>query len=104
MRAYPFGDARLFGNYLAVGKAEVRFPIGSIFGFPPLRGMAAFDYGTLFNKHAQATERITSSFSAGFGLNFPPITMGFIFTRPIKVAPGPRDTTVFHFLLRYLYL
>jgi hypothetical protein len=104
LRAYYFGDDRLRGNYLAAAKTEVRFPIGSLFGFPPLRGLAAYDYGSIFRHPRDAERNITSSITGGLTLNIPPININFLLSFPQKVAPGPMDKTVFHFTLRYLYL
>lgn len=104
LRAYPFGDDRLFGDYLIATKAELRFPIGSFFGFPPLRGLAAFDIGSIFNDRGELGKFVTSSTTGGLSLNLPPISFNFMLSFPQRTAPGPRDSTVAHFTLRYLYL
>jgi hypothetical protein len=103
LRAYIFGDSRLLGNYVMAAKAELRFPIGSMFKFPPFRGLIAYDYGSIFTRLSDANDKITSSFSAGLAFNLPPIGINFILTRPFQTAPGPVDANVFHFTLRYLY-
>jgi len=63
-----------------------------------------YDYGTVFRTFGDAGNKIESSYSWGFGLNFPPIGITFLFSNPIRTAPGPDNGTVTHFLLRYLYL
>ena len=105
LRAYPFGDDRLRANYVAAGKAELRFPIGTFFGFPPLRGLVGYDYGTLFNRKNQVERNITSSLTGGINLNIPPIALSFLLSNPLRVAPGETfEEPVIHFLFRYLYL
>jgi hypothetical protein len=103
-RAYPFNDIRLLGNYVLGAKTEFRFPIGSLFKFPPLRGLLAADYGTIFVHPQNFGQGGTASFATGLNLNIPPLSIGFIFGFPIRVAPGPKDTYITHFILRYLYL
>lgn len=105
LRAYPFGDDRLRANYVAAGKAELRFPIGTFFGFPPLRGLIGYDYGTLFNRKSQIERNITSSITGGINLNIPPLALSFLMSSPRRVAPGDAiEEPVIHFLFRYLYL
>lgn len=104
LRAYPFGDDRLYGNYLLAGKAEFRFPIGSLFGFPPLRGLAAYDLGSIWVHPGQLGQRVTSSYTGGLTLNLPPISLNFMLSAPGRTAPGPVDDLVAHFTLRYLYI
>lgn len=104
LRAYPFADSRLYGNYLLAGKTEIRFPVGSLFGFPPLRGIVGADLGTVYVKPGDFFNRAASSTTLGFALNVPPISLQFLFSNPIRTAPGPQDSSVFHFTLRYLYL
>lgn len=105
LRAYPFGDERLQGNYVTAGKAEIRFPIGTFFGAPPIRGILGYDYGSIFTRKANIERNIASSWSAGLSFNLPPLGLSFIFAQPLRTAPGPEiDGPVFHFLFRYLYL
>lgn len=105
LRAYPFGDERLQGNYVTAGKAEIRFPIGTFFGVPPLRGIAGYDYGSIFSRKANIERNIAASWNAGLSLNLPPLGLSFIFAQPLRTAPGPKiEGPVFHFLFRYLYL
>jgi hypothetical protein len=104
MRAYPFGDPRLYGNYLLSAKADLRFPIGDLFKFPPLRGLVSYDVGALSAKSASLFEHVAEAYSFGFGLNIPPISFNFIFSYPLREAPGPHNSSVFHFTLRYLYM
>jgi hypothetical protein len=104
LRAYPFNDERLYGNNLLAGKSELRFPIGSLFGFPPLRGLAAYDIGSIFNRTRDFSPQLSSSVTGGITLNLPPLSINFMISRPIREAPGPMDRTVGHFTLRYLYL
>ena len=105
LRAYSFGDNRLYGNYLVAATAEIRFPIGSLFGFPPLRGVVGADLGSIFLGRTTFESNIASSKSVGLLLNFPPIALNFIESFPIREAPpGVTDSSVFHFTLRYLYL
>jgi hypothetical protein len=103
MRAYVFGDRRLIGNFVAVAKAELRFPVGTLFGFPNLRGVAAFDYGTIAREWDEAEESLASSWSYGGILSLPPIALEFVQSHPIETAPGPVSSRVLHFRLRYLY-
>lgn len=103
-RAYPFNDIRLLGNYVLGAKMEFRFPIGTLFKFPPLRGLLAADYGTVYVHPTDFGKGGTASFATGLNLNIPPLSIGFIFGFPIRVAPGPKDTYITHFVLRYLYL
>jgi hypothetical protein len=104
LRAYPFLDERLFGNYLAVAKAELGFPIGAAFGFPFLRGIAAYDYGTVAQRTDLLGKNISSSYSAGLALNIPPLAIQLLLSFAGEVAPGPAlDLPIFHFTLRYLY-
>ena len=104
LRAYIFGDERLFGNYITALKSEFRFPIGTVFGFPPLRGLAAYDIGTVFQRPDAAINQITSSYGAGLSLNIAPVSFSFVMAYPIRTAPGPVDRPVLHFTFRYLYL
>ena len=104
MRAYPFGDPRLQGNFVAATKAELRFPIGNLFGFPPLRGLVGADLGTIYQHAPEAAQDVSSSYTGGLALNFPPLAINFLLSKPLMIAPGPLDPTVFHFTLRYLYL
>lgn len=105
LRAYPFGDDRLRGDYLAAGRAELRFPIGTFFGFPPLRGMIGYDYGTVFSHWGDAGNGIASATTTGLSLNVPPLSINFMLSYPDRLAPGPSvDGPVTHFTLRYLYL
>ncbi len=103
-RAYSFGDDRLRGNYLLGVKTELRFPIGEIFGFEPLRGIVAADYGSIWRQFRDISSGGTSSVSGGFAFNLPPLSFSFLLTNPIRVAPGILESNVFHFTLRYLYL
>jgi hypothetical protein len=103
-RAYPFGDIRLYGNYLIGAKAELRFPIGSIFGFPPLRGLGSYDIGSIWSEPGQLGTNIASAATLGLTINFPPISLNFMSSYPTRVAPGPEQHSVLHFTLRYLYL
>lgn len=104
LRAYPFNDDRLYGNYLLAGKLELRFPLGTLFGFPYLRGLAAYDLGSVWVNPGELGSRITSSATGGFTLNFPPISINFMVSKPLRTAPGPQDSSVAHFTLRYLYI
>ena len=104
LRAYSFGDPRLYGNYVVAGSAELRFPVGSLFGFPPLRGMVGADVGSIFLNRSTFASSVASSRSVGLMFNFPPIALNFIESFPIREATGPQDSSVFHFTLRYLYL
>jgi hypothetical protein len=104
LRAYSFSDYRLRGNYLLAGKTELRFPIGSMFKFFPLRGLLAYDIGTVTFNPSYAGRSVTSSYSAGLSLNVPPLALNFMLSYPVRVAPGPVDRPVVHFTLRYLYL
>ena len=104
-RAYPVFDSRLYGNYLVGAKVEFRIPIGAFFNFPILRGMVAYDFGSVFVRKENFIENITSSYTGGLNLNIPPLGISFLLTIPGRVAPGPPiDSPVIHFLLRYLYL
>ncbi len=103
-RAYQFNDIRLLGNYVLGAKIEFRFPIGPLFKFPPLRGLLAADYGTVYVHPDEFGEGGTASFATGLNLNIPPLSIGLVFGFPIRVAPGPKDTYITHFVLRYLYL
>jgi hypothetical protein len=103
-RAYPFNDIRLLGNYVLGAKTEFRFPIGTLFKFPPLRGLLGADYGTIYVHPSDFGKGGTASFATGLDLNIPPISIGFVVGIPIRVAPGPKDSYVTHFVLRYLYL
>ncbi len=105
MRAYSFGDDRLRGNYVLAGKSELRFPIGTFLKIPELRGVLAFDYGTIFKNWGDAPGGVASSYSAGLAFNIPPLAINFLFSFPNHLGPGPTQTTpVTHFTLRYLYL
>ncbi|OFZ21541.1 MAG: hypothetical protein A2X94_05400 [Bdellovibrionales bacterium GWB1_55_8] len=104
LRAYSFLDDRLFGNNLLAVKGELRFPIGSLFGFPPLRGLAGYDLGTIYKNAGQFGSRIASSYTGGLSLNVPPLSINFMWSHPIRTAPGPQDSSVAHFTFRYLYL
>lgn len=105
LRAYSFGDDRLQGNYVAAGKAEIRFPIGTFFGVPPLRGLLAYDQGSVFSHKSAIGRNRTSSASGGLSINLPPLGISFILSAPLRTAPGPTvDGPVFHFMFRYLYL
>jgi len=104
LRAYPFFDDRLRGNYLLAGKVELRFPIGTFFRFPFLRGIMAYDVGTVTINPSFAGRNVTSSYTAGLGLNLPPIGITLMFSYPGRTAPGPVDRPITHFTLRYLYL
>jgi hypothetical protein len=103
MRAYVFGDRRLIGNFVAIAKAELRFPVGTLFGFPNLRGLGAFDYGTIAREWDEAGENIASSWSYGGILSLPPIALELVQSHPIQTAPGPVSSRVLHFRLRYLF-
>ncbi|MFN7685045.1 MAG: hypothetical protein ACK5QT_06500 [Oligoflexia bacterium] len=109
-RAYSFGDDRLRGNYLLGVKTELRFPIGEIIGFEPLRGLLAADAGSIWRRWDALSQQIsrgaTASWSTGFAFNIPPISFSFLFSHPLRVAPAPTpiESSVFHFTLRYLYL
>lgn len=111
-RAYSFSDERLRGNYVLGAKAELRFPVGELFGFEPLRGIVAADLGSIWRDSDRTLRRIsqgaTSSWSSGFAFNIPPISFSFLVTRPIRVASRPAgpsaDQSLVHFTLRYLYL
>ncbi|NDD92378.1 hypothetical protein EBZ37_09865, partial [bacterium] len=103
-RAYSFADDRLRGNYLLGVKTEFRFPIGEIFGFEPLRGIVSADYGSIWRKLSSIGSGLTSSWSAGFAFNIPPISLSFLVSQPIKVSNGIAESSVLHFTLRYLYL
>ncbi|MCM2321838.1 MAG: outer membrane protein assembly factor [Oligoflexia bacterium] len=106
MRAYSFDDDRLYGNYLLATKAELRFPIGSLFNFPPLRGLAAYDLGSIFTKGHQVGSRIASSYTGGLSFNLPPISLNLMISHPLRTAPSifRSEANVFHFTLRYLYI
>lgn len=104
LRAYPILDDRLRGNHIAAAKTELRFPIGSLFGFPPLRGLAAYDYGSVFNQKDQAVRNLSSSLTGGVTINLPPISLNLMSSRALRQAPGPENLNVFHFTFRYLYL
>jgi hypothetical protein len=104
LRGYVFADDRLFGNYAVAGKAELRFPIGSLFGFPPLRGLAAYDIGTVYKQPGEWSRSVSSSYTFGIGLNVPPIAFNIMSSYATRSAPGPVDRPVVHFTLRYLYL
>lgn len=104
MRGYEFNDPRLYGNYLAAADAEFRFPIGSLFNFPFLRGLLAADVGSVSIKGDQLTKNVSSSCSEGISLDLPPLAINFLLSQPIRTAPGPSVSgSVFHFTLRYLY-
>lgn len=103
-RAYSFGDDRLFGNYLLGLKSEFRFPIGTLFGFPPFRGFIGGDIGSIYSFPKDFSKKMNSSFYAGTSFNFPPLSINLLLSKPLRVAPGPKDSTVLHFTLRYLYL
>jgi hypothetical protein len=103
-RAYSFGDDRLRGNYLLGVKTELRFPIGELFGFEPLRGILSADYGSIWRKFRDISSGGTASYSGGFAFNIPPLSFSFLVTEPVRVAPGIEESSVFHFTLRYLYL
>ncbi|MCM2278957.1 MAG: hypothetical protein NDJ89_12850 [Oligoflexia bacterium] len=106
MRAYSWDDDRLYGNYVLATKAELRFPIGSLFGFPPLRGLAAYDVGSIFVNSDQIGSRMASSYTGGISFNIPPISLNLLLSHPIREPPGgfARSGNVFHFTLRYLYI
>lgn len=103
MRSYVYGDRRLIGNYIAAAKTELRFPVGSAFGFPNLRGLLAYDYGTITQDWAEAKENIASSASLGGSLSLPPFQLEVVQSYPIEVAPGEKDSSVLHIRLQYLY-
>ncbi|MEN9724484.1 MAG: hypothetical protein RJB38_2470 [Pseudomonadota bacterium] len=103
-RAYSFGDDRLRGNYLLGAKAELRFPLGAVFGFEPLRGLGAIDYGSIWREFPKVASGISASSSLGFALNLPPISFSFLASRPLRIAEGIQESSVIHFTLRYLYL
>jgi hypothetical protein len=103
LRGYTVLDPRLFGNYVVAGRLEFRFPIGSLFQFPYLRGLAALDYGSVAQKPQDLSSRIGSSYTLGLSFNIPPLSMGFMLSNPIQVAEGPKSGAIFHFVLRYLY-
>lgn len=103
LRAYPFGDERLLGRFLGAVKTDLRFPIGDLFSFPPLRGLLSYDIGSVALERELLSKRVTSSWSWGIALNLPPLSLQFIFSNPIKFAPGPDPGTVSHFMLSYLY-
>lgn len=103
MRAYTFGDDRLFGNYMVLSNAELRFPIGSLFGFDPLRGLVAYDLGSIFLNPNQIGLGVASAWSLGLTFNLPPLSLNFIHSVPIRTAAGLQENYVFHFTLRYLY-
>jgi hypothetical protein len=103
-RAYSFGDDRLRGNYLVGAKTELRFPVGEFFGFEPLRGILSADYGSIWRKFRDISSGATASYSGGFAFNIPPLSFSFLLSKPIRVAPGIEEASVFHFTLRYLYL
>ena len=107
-RAYSFNDDRLRGNYLLGAKSELRFPLGELIGFAPLRGILAADLGSIWRKPDDLARRIsegaTASWSTGFAFNIPPVAFSFLFSRPLRVADGPMEEKLFHFTLRYLYL
>jgi hypothetical protein len=104
LRGYEFGDPRLLGNYVMAGKTELRFPIGSIFNFPPLRGFLGYDIGSIFSHRADIGRNIEQSATMGLSLNFPPISVNFMQSYRLDAAPGPVDKHIFHFTFRYLYL
>ncbi len=104
LRGYFFLDNRLYGTYLAAVKSEIRFPIGTLFGFPPLRGLVGGDLGTVYRNPGDAGKRVASSYTGGLSLNIPPLSVNFMLSYPIRTAPGPVDSPVAHFTLRYLYL
>ncbi len=104
LRAYPFYDNRLYGNHLAAVKAELRFPVGSLFGFEPLRGLASYDIGSVWVNPGEFNSNVASAATLGVAFNIPPIALNLMVSKPLRVAPGPMDTTVAHFTLRYLYL
>lgn len=103
-RGYGFSDDRLRGNYLLGAKTELRFPVGSLFSFPPLRGLIAADYGTIWRHFQEPGRGAASSYTWGFNINLPPLGINFMFSYPIHLAAGTRESPVFHFTLRYLYL
>jgi outer membrane protein assembly factor BamA len=103
-RAYSFNDDRLRGNYLLGAKTEFRFPIGELFKFEPLRGILAADYGSVWRRWRDIDAGATASWSSGVAFNIPPLSFSFLFSRPIRVAEGIQEASVFHFTLRYLYL
>lgn len=103
-RGYPVFDPRLYGDYVIGTKVEVRFPIGSLFNFPILRGMVSYDYGSIFTE-GTFTRSLVSTYATGLNLHVPPLAVSFLLGFPSKTAPGtPIDSPVFHFTLRYLYL
>lgn len=104
LRAYSFDDDRLFGNYVVAGKAEARFPFGSLIGFPPLRGLLGADIGSVFTRSGQIGKKVASSYTVGLTLNIIPFSLNILSSFPVRVAPGPKEDTVWHFTLRYLYL
>jgi hypothetical protein len=105
LRAYPFGDPRLFGTYMGALKAEARLPFGDLFNFPYLAFVVAYDYGTVFNDFENLPTNVSTSYTLGLNMNLPPLGINFLFSFPGQTAPGPEiQTPVFHFLLRYLYL
>ena len=78
--------------------------MGELFGFEPLRGIVAADYGSIWREFREIGGGGTASASGGFALNIPPLSFSFLVTRPIRVAPGIEESGVLHFTLRYLYL
>lgn len=103
-RAYSFADDRLRGNYLLGAKAELRFPIGSLFKFEPLRGIVATDFGSVWRTFPDIASGATASYSGGMAFNIPPLSFSFLLSKPLRVAEGIQESSVFHFTLRYLYL
>jgi hypothetical protein len=104
LRGYPVLDSRLYGNYVLATKVEFRFPIGTLFKFPILRGMVAFDYGSIFREPDVMALGLSSSYSGGLNMNIPPLAVSFILSYPAVMASGAFTSPVVHFLLRYLYL
>lgn len=104
LRAYPFNDERLYSDSLLAWKSELRFPIGSLFSFPYLRGLIAYDLGTNFSKLREFNSNVSSSVTGGLTFNIPPISMNLMLSHPLREAPGPQDHSIWHFTLRYLYL
>lgn len=104
LRAYPYSDDRLYGDSLIAWKTEFRFPIGSLLGLPFLRGLLAYDLGSVFSDQKDIGYHIASSTTAGLTLNIAPLSINLMVSHPIREANGPSQSQVWHFTLRYLYL
>ncbi len=109
LRAYDFGDRRLLGEIVAALKVELKFPVGSAFNFPYLRGLAAYDYGSVAREWSRLLDNRSSSISFGLSLNFPPFGIEVVRAFTQRRAPWTDSQVTepagnpLHVRITYLY-